>query len=149
MILNLLYQGTITSLSPLMIEFQDTANSPYQFELADYNKIQLTQCRRADDTLYDLIKFDNVPKHKSSDNSDFTEINDNKNDVKINLCFTNEKRKETNQIKLIELYNRKGRRRGLNLDALSHDERSQAAILYKGVPIISKITNEDIGIIKN
>ncbi len=33
------------------------ANSPCLFELADYNKIDLTKCRRADDTLYNLIKF--------------------------------------------------------------------------------------------
>ena len=50
---------------------------------------------------------------------------------------------------MIELYNKKGRSRGLKLDALSYDERSQAVILYKEVPIISKVTNEDIGMINN
>ena len=29
----------------------DYANAPCLFELADYNKIELTKCRRADDTL--------------------------------------------------------------------------------------------------
>ncbi len=47
----------------------DYANSPCLFELADYNKIhiQLTKCRRADDTLYNLIKFGNIPNAKPSD----------------------------------------------------------------------------------
>jgi hypothetical protein len=41
--------------------YTDYANSPCLFELADYNKLELTKCRRADDTLYNLIKFDNIP----------------------------------------------------------------------------------------
>jgi hypothetical protein len=76
----------------------DYANSPCLFELADYNKIELTQCRRADDTLYNLIKFDNIPNVKPSD---FTETNEYKND--INLCFTNAKRMEINHIKMKEV----------------------------------------------
>ena len=63
------------------------------FELADYNKLQLTKCRRADNTLYNLIKFDNIPNVKPSD---FTETNEYKSDN--NLCFTNKK-----ELKLITL----------------------------------------------
>ena len=48
-----------------------------------------------------------------------------------------------------EVYNKTGRRRGLKLDALSYDDRSQAVILYKETPIISKVNNEDIGIFNN
>ncbi len=44
--------------------YTDSSNSPGLFELADYNKIELTQCRRADDTRYKLIKFDNIPNVK-------------------------------------------------------------------------------------
>ena len=55
--------------------YTDYANSPCLFELADYNKIELTKCRRADDTLYNLIKFDNIPNVKPSD---FTETNEYK-----------------------------------------------------------------------
>ena len=40
-------------------------------------------------------------------------------------------------------------RKGLKLDGLSYDDRSQAVILNKGVPIISKVNNEDIGIFNN
>ncbi len=55
---------------------------------------------------------------------------------------------EINHIKMKELYNKK-RRKGLRLDGLDYDDRSQAVILNKGVPIISKVNNEDIGIFNN
>ena len=48
-----------------------------------------------------------------------------------------------------ELYNKKGRRRGLKLEGLSYDDRSQAVILYRETPIISKVNNEEIGIFNN
>jgi ATP-dependent exoDNAse (exonuclease V) alpha subunit len=55
---------------------------------------------------------------------------------------------EINHIKMKELYNQKYRK-GLKLEGLSYDDRSQAVILNKGVPIISKVNNEDIGIFNN
>jgi ATP-dependent exoDNAse (exonuclease V) alpha subunit len=121
----------------------DYANSPCLFELADYNKIELTKCRRADDTLYNLIKFDNIPNVKPSD---FTETDEYKND--INICFTNKKRIEINHIKMKELYKKK-HRKGLELEGLSYDDRSQAVMLYRGVPIISKVNNEELGVFNN
>ena len=122
----------------------DYANAPCLFELADYNKIELTKCRRADATLYNLIKFDNIPNVKPSD---FTETNEYNND--INLCFTNKKRMEINHIKMKALHKKNKYRTGLKLEGLSYDDRSQAVILNKGVPIISKVNNEDIGIFNN
>ena len=121
----------------------DYANSPCLFELADYNKIELTKCRRADDTLYNLIKFDNIPNVKPSD---FTETDEYKND--INICFTNKKRIEINHIKMKALYKKK-HRKGLELEGLSYDDRSQAVMLYRGVPIISKVNNEELGVFNN
>jgi hypothetical protein len=53
---------------------------------------------------------------------------------------------EINQIKMKELYKKNKYRTGLKLDALDYDDRSQAVILNKGVPIISKVNNKDIGI---
>jgi hypothetical protein len=47
-----------------------------------------------------------------------------------------------------ELYNQKYRK-GLKLDGLVYDDRSQAVILNKEMPIISKVNNEDIGIFNN
>jgi ATP-dependent exoDNAse (exonuclease V) alpha subunit len=45
--------------------------------------------------------------------------------------------------------NNKKHRKGLQLDGLSYDDRSQAVVLNKGMPIISKVNNEDIGIFNN
>ena len=114
------------------------------FELADYNKLELTKCRRANDTLYNLVKFDNIPNVKPSD---FIVTDQYKHN--INLCFTNKKRIEINYIKMKELYNKKGRQRGLKLDGLPYDDRSQAVILYKSTPIISKVNNDELGLINN
>ena len=47
-----------------------------------------------------------------------------------------------------ELY-KKNYRKGLKLDALPYDDRSQDVILNKEVPIISKANNEEIGIFNN
>ncbi len=55
---------------------------------------------------------------------------------------------EINFIKMKEINNEK-HRRGLKLDGLSYDDRSQAVILNKGMPIISKVNNKDIGIFNN
>ncbi len=35
------------------------------------------------------------------------------------------------------------------MDGSDYDDRSQAVILYKGVPIISKVNHEEIGIFNN
>ncbi len=121
----------------------DYSNSPCLFELADYNKLQLTKWRRADDTLYNLIKFNNIPIVKPSD---FTETNEYKNNVHI--CYSNKKRIEINYIKMKKLYNQ-NYRKGLKVDALDYDDRSQAVVLNKEMPIISKVNNEDIVIFNN
>jgi ATP-dependent exoDNAse (exonuclease V) alpha subunit len=123
--------------------YTDYSSSPCLFELADFNKLQLTHCRRADDTLYNLIKFDNIPNVKLLN---FTETNEYKND--IHICYTNKKRIEINYIKMKELYKKKDYH-GLKLDALDYDDRSQAVVLNKEMPIISKVNNEDIGIFNN
>jgi ATP-dependent exoDNAse (exonuclease V) alpha subunit len=90
-----------------------------------------------------LVKFDNIPNLKPSD---FTQIDEYTND--INLCFTNEKRKEINQIKMKELYIKKYYK-GLKLKALPYDKRTQDVILNEGVPIICKVNNEEMGFINN
>ena len=47
-----------------------------------------------------------------------------------------------------KVYN-KNRRRGLKLDALSYDERSQNVMLNKGVLIKCKVNNEEMRLINN
>ncbi len=47
-----------------------------------------------------------------------------------------------------ELYKKKYYH-GLKLDGLVYDDRSQAVILNIGLPIISKVNDEDMGIFNN
>ncbi len=56
------------------------------------------------------------------------------------------KKEKINNIKMKELHIKNRYRTGLKIAALSYDERSQDVILNKGVPIISKVNNEDIGL---
>ena len=44
---------------------------------------------------------------------------------------------------------RKKHEKGLVLEGLSYDDRSQAVMLFKGTPIISKVNNEELGINNN
>jgi hypothetical protein len=44
------------------------------------------------------------------------------------------------------LYKKKHRKE-LVLEGFSYDDRSQAVMLYKGVPILSKVNKEDVGIL--
>jgi hypothetical protein len=125
--------------------YTDYSNSPCLFELADYNKIQLNKCRRANDTLYNLIKCDNIPNVNASDFTD-SETDEYKNN--IHICYTNKKRREINYIKMEEWYKKKDYH-GLKLDGLVYDDCSQAVILNNGMPIISKVNTEDMGIFNN
>jgi hypothetical protein len=88
--------GDFSQLLPLndrISIYTDYTNSPCLFELADYNEVEFTKCRRADDTLYNLNKFDDIPNVEPSE---FTETNEYKNNVHI--CFTNKKRIHTTSI---------------------------------------------------
>ena len=112
----------------------DYSIEPCSSELSDYYKLELAICGRADDTLYNLIKHDNIPNLKTSN---FKEIREYKN--KLNPCFTNEKRKEINDIKMKEQNNKKHRKH-FKLDSLPFDKRTQDVILNRDAPIISRLT---------
>ena len=64
------------------------ARNPALFELCNFNKVQLTKCRRADDKLFNLIKSENVPNLTPSDFNTTSHVTD----YNVHLCFTNKKR---------------------------------------------------------
>jgi ATP-dependent exoDNAse (exonuclease V) alpha subunit len=139
--------GDYNQLKPVndrISQYTDYSNAPCLFELADFNKIQLTKCRRADDKLYKLIQFNNVPNLKTSDFKETKDYNNN-----INLCFTNEKRKEINDIKMRALNAKNHWKGGIKLKALPYDKCTQDVILHKGVPIISKVNSEEMDLVNN
>ena len=133
--------GDFNQLSPVcdrISQFTDYANSPCLFELADFNKIQLTICRRSNDELFNLLQFDNIQNLKTSDFTETKEYNNN-----IHICFTNDKRKEINHIMMNKLYHAKNRN-GFRIHQLIYDDRSQDMILNINMPIISKVNKESL-----
>jgi hypothetical protein len=99
-------------------------------ELTDFSTLQLTKCRRSDDKLFNLCKFENIM------NIDKTQFS-NKN-KKINLCFTNEKRIAVNKLCM-------DRFRPENYITLTKNKancQSQDIYLYEGLPVICKVSDE-------
>ena len=87
------------------------SKSPALFELCDFNKLELTTCRRASDELFNLIKFDNIPNLTPNDfkaSSDVSSIN-------MHLAFTNNKRIEINNIMMKDKEKAYKEMRNLNL----------------------------------
>ena len=58
------------------------------YELCNFNKIQITKCRRANNKLFNLIKSDNIPNLTPSNFNTTSNVTD----YDVNLCFTNKKR---------------------------------------------------------
>ena len=121
------------------------SKSPALFELCDFNKLELTTCRRANDELFNMVKFDNIPNLTPNDfktSNDITSVN-------MHLAFTNNKRIEINKIMMKhkeKVY--KGSDK-LKLKKLLWDEQSQDLILVPDTPIICKVNNQENNLINN
>ena len=115
----------------------DYKESKILYELSDNNRLTLSTCRRADNTLFNLCK--NVNK---VDKSEFGQ-----KIAKMNLSYTNKKRIEINK----KLMDRQGKKYGvgLKLKANIKNENSQDVELIENMPIISMKTDVKIGIVNN
>jgi hypothetical protein len=69
-------------------EHHNYARNPALFELSNFNKVELTKCRRANDKLSNLIKSYNVPNLTRSNFNTTSHVSD----YNIHICFTNKKR---------------------------------------------------------
>jgi ATP-dependent exoDNAse (exonuclease V) alpha subunit len=92
-------------------------NSPAIFELCDGNRIQLSYCRRSDDELFNLVKFENIMNLKKED------FNNNIK-TEMHLAFTNNKRKSINEA-LMNKWIKQKRLKPIHLKALDYDQNSQ------------------------
>ena len=81
-------------------------------------KINLTLCKRSDDELFNLCE--DVKCHKDIDIAGF-----NKKLCWVNICHTNKKRKEINEIMINEFYRLNKTGRKLKVEKLNFDENSQ------------------------
>jgi ATP-dependent exoDNAse (exonuclease V) alpha subunit len=126
------------------IENCDYENSPALHELSDGNKLILTKCRRTDNELYNLCLKENINKLSKKD---FTNNTSN-----LNLCFTNKKRIEINNIKMLEAIeiNRNGYRyKTAELKKYKFDGNSQDITVVAGMPIIARKTTATLDILNN
>ena len=131
--------GDFKQLKPVL----DRINCDYEyslalFELCDGQRLQLSNCRRSDDKLFNMCKNIN-----SVNKSDF------KNEYcKFNIAYTNKKRIEVND-KIMMEQNINDENECIRMNKRRFDENSQDVILSKGTPLISNHTNDKFKLIKN
>lgn len=115
----------------------DYGNSLILHELVDRNKLTLTTCRRSDNTLFNMLQYENIMELKRSDFS--------RGESDKNISYTNNKRMEINA-KYMDKYKTKD---SIKLNKITHDPNSQDVYIYKNLPIMSTKTNEKMNLIKN
>ena len=121
------------------IGYCDYKNSPAIAELADYNRIQLQKCRRADDSLFKMLDPKTIHTLKKEDfNGRFT---------KRHISWTNDKRKKINksmmeqhieEIKNICKQKKQKVPDTIEFKKISTIENSQNVILCEEMPIIAR-----------
>ena len=112
--------------------------SPALHEICDGNRLNLLQCRRASNELYEMCKnVDSV--NKSDYDNKFT---------KTNLTFTNKKRIAINKT-VMESAAKLNKKRKIQLLKLGYDENSQDVTLFPTVPIIAKKSLKELNISNN
>jgi ATP-dependent exoDNAse (exonuclease V) alpha subunit len=127
--------------------YADYKNSPVYHELCDNNNLTLLKCRRADDTLFNLCKPENIS------NIDVKQFG-NKLTFK-NLSFTNYKRIEVNDKCMKEFIKKKETKQGstncitkISLNKTSNPN-SQDITICAGMPVISYVNDKKFGIVNN
>lgn len=110
------------------------------YEICDSNKLILSKCRRCDNTLFNLIKPENIPNiRKEQFGNKFTERH---------ICWTNAKRIAINNI-CMKSYIKKKKIKPLILEKLSYDKNSQRVMLATGMNVISRINAKSLDIYNN
>jgi ATP-dependent exoDNAse (exonuclease V) alpha subunit len=133
--------------------FCDYKESPALHELCSGQRLQLSKCRRADDTLFKLTDPNNIHNLTKSD------FNQSKDEYySKSLCFTNNKRKQINTImmnKYIDMKTQEAKQKKkapptpVILKCKEGDEMGQDVKLLKGMPIIARKTTEKYDIMNN
>jgi len=107
-------------------------------ELVDGNRLQLTKCRRSDDTLFNMLLPENIDKIQPSDfKNKFTERH---------ITFTNKRRRHINKIMMRQ---KAKTNKYLQLDKLVYDDNSQDVKLINNTPIIARNNAKELDIFNN
>jgi hypothetical protein len=119
----------------------DYKHSPALRELSDGNRLQLTNCRRSDRYLFDLLDPQNINNLDKS-------IFGSNTKAYIHLSYTNATRKKINEQMMKKVVAQK-KKKPLELDALDYDGNSQDVKLVAGMPVIARVNNIKFGIVNN
>jgi 5-methylcytosine-specific restriction enzyme A len=122
----------------------DYKNSSILKELCDHNNINLQTCRRSNDKLFNLIQFDNINNLTPDDFQ-----SDLKIDNEINICWTNNTRKQINKKYMDAAYKKAKTSNYITLKKLEYDDNSQDVILVNKTPLIAKVNNGNLKLINN
>ena len=139
--------GDFNQLPPINDRIQENIDYEFDYknslalkELCDFNMLQLSKCRRSDDILYNMCKFENINNIDTSlFGSEYT---------MRHLAFTNKKRIDINK-KCMDIDKTKYHGKKYILEANINDANSQEITLYPKLPIICKKNDEPQGLINN
>jgi ATP-dependent exoDNAse (exonuclease V) alpha subunit len=143
--INFIISGDFAQLLPVADRLDDAnyKDSLALNELVDGNRLILSKCRRSDDKLYKMLLPDNINYLKKEDFGN--------NTSKINICFTNKKRIEINNLKMTRAIKNShiSTSKILKLDKLDYDDNSQYVELVAGMPIIARKNSKQFNICNN
>lgn len=115
-------------------------NSCALHELVDGNRVELSLCKRADDTLFNLCD----PKKIH-----FIQETQFKHDEQfLNLSYTNKTRKIINE-QCMNRYIKLKHKKPIEFKKLEYDSNSQDVKILSGMPIIARKNNEELEIANN
>ena len=145
--IKLIFVGDFNQLPAINDRIQENLDYEFNYkhsialkELCDCNMLELSKCRRSDDILYNMCKFENIDTiDTKAFGSQFT---------LRNLAFTNKKRIEINKI-CMDSEKSKYHGKKYILEPNKHDSESQEVTLYKNLPIICKKNDEALELINN
>jgi nucleoside-triphosphatase THEP1 len=117
----------------------DYKNSPAMYELCDGNRIQLTKCRRADDSLFKLCKnisSINVSEFKKTENT------------YLNIAYTHKTRIQVNHT-CMDRFIEENKRSYISLEKDGKNPKSQNLKLCVGMPVIAHTTNKKLNVLNS
>ena len=117
----------------------DYKNSPAMYELCDGNRIQLTKCRRADDSLFKLCK--NI---SSINVSDFKKTEN----TYLNIAYTHKTRIQVNRT-CMDRFIEENKRSYISLEKDGKNPKSQNLKLCVGMPVIAHTTNKKLNVLNS
>lgn len=142
--LKIIISGDFYQLPPV----NDRVNKNYEatralYELVDGNKLELTKCKRSDDTHFKNCM--NVRNGKNIDLQKFKPVEK----TYLNISFTNKCRQKINHECMERFLEENKPETMLKYEPLTFDKNSQEITIAKGMPVIARINHRKLEIVNN